>query len=88
MITSDQRITDLMLPKLMCRILPSGDSGSGKTTLLARLRGEKPNPETAGQGTGVEFAYLDVREEDSEGLLASFVLCYVFTMTASSISLL
>ncbi len=50
----------------------TGDVGSGKTTLFARLRGEKPSPEVAGQGTGVEFTYVDVREEDSEGLCPCF----------------
>ena len=46
----------------------SGDSGSGKSTVVARLKGEKLAADQAGLGTGVEYSFIDVRDEDSEGL--------------------
>ena len=47
----------------------TGDSGSGKSTVVARLKGEKLAADQAGLGTGVEYSFIDVRDEDSEGLL-------------------
>lgn len=44
-------------------ILVLGDNGSGKTTLIAKLQGvEDPT-----KGSGLEYAYIDVRDEYRDG---------------------
>lgn len=44
-------------------VLVLGDNGSGKTTLVAKLQGvEDPT-----QGSGLEYAYIDVRDEYRDG---------------------
>lgn len=50
--------------------LPLGDEGSGKSSFIARLQGRRYNPEDQLLGTGLEYTYLDVRDEESEGTLA------------------
>lgn len=41
----------------------SGDNESGKTTLIAKLQGvEDPK-----KGSGLEFAYIDVRDDYRDG---------------------
>ena len=53
--------------------LPLGDEGSGKSSFIARLQGRRYNPEDQLLGTGLEYTYLDVRDEESEGTLAKMV---------------
>lgn len=44
-------------------VLVLGDNGSGKTTLVAKLQGvEDPT-----KGSGLEYAYIDVRDEYRDG---------------------
>jgi len=44
-------------------LLFSGDNESGKTTLIAKLQGvEDPK-----KGSGLEFAYIDVRDDYRDG---------------------
>ena len=44
-------------------VLFEGDSESGKTTLIAKLQGvEDPK-----KGSGLEYAYIDVRDEYRDG---------------------
>eukprot|EP00055_Hartaetosiga_balthica_P000050 m.135512 g.135512 ORF g.135512 m.135512 type:complete len:478 (+) comp10061_c0_seq1:83-1516(+) len=47
-------------------IILLGDEGSGKSSLIARLQRKKYNPDEQPLGTGLEYTYLDVKEEDSE----------------------
>lgn len=45
-------------------LLVLGDNGSGKTTLVAKLQGvEDPT-----KGSGLEYAYIDVRDEYRDGM--------------------
>lgn len=56
-------------PKLpSCKqILVVGDNESGKTTLVAKLQGvEDPK-----KGSGLEYAYIDVRDDYRDGELIS-----------------
>lgn len=49
-------------------ILVLGDNESGKTTLIAKLQGvEDPK-----KGSGLEYAYIDVRDEYRDGKYNSF----------------
>jgi len=44
-------------------LLVLGDNGSGKTTLVAKLQGvEHPT-----QGSGLEYAFIDIRDEYRDG---------------------
>lgn len=46
-------------------LLVLGDNASGKTTLIAKLQGvEDPK-----KGAGLEYAYIDVRDEYRDGKL-------------------
>lgn len=60
-------------------LLILGDEGSGKSSLLLRLQGRKQHVEDYPQGTGLEYTYLDVRdEENSEDVLCrlgAYTLC-------------
>ena len=48
---------------LYCYNWFAGDSESGKTTLIAKLQGvEDPK-----KGSGLEYAYIDVRDEYRDG---------------------
>lgn len=50
------------LPSNKC-VLVLGDNSSGKTSLIAKLQGvEDPK-----KGSGLEYAYIDVRDEYREG---------------------
>eukprot|EP00048_Salpingoeca_helianthica_P024260 m.30856 g.30856 ORF g.30856 m.30856 type:complete len:446 (-) comp9274_c0_seq2:311-1648(-) len=42
-----------------------GDEGAGKSSLVARLQGRKHANEEHAQGTGLEYSYIDVKDEDS-----------------------
>lgn len=44
-------------------VLVLGDNESGKTTLVAKLQGVE-NPR---KGSGLEYAYIDVRDEYRDG---------------------
>lgn len=49
-------------------VLVLGDNETGKTTLIAKLQGvEDPK-----KGSGLEYAYIDVRDEYRDGII---VLC-------------
>lgn len=48
-------------------ILVLGDEGVGKSTVITNLRGKK-QVASEHQGTGMEYAYLEAREEESEAL--------------------
>lgn len=54
-------------PKLpSCKqVLVLGDNESGKTTLVAKLQGVE-NPK---KGAGLEYAYIDVRDDYRDGML-------------------
>ncbi len=43
----------------------AGDEGAGKSSLIARLQGRKHANEEFAQGTGLEYSYMDVKDEDS-----------------------
>lgn len=45
-------------------VLVLGDNESGKTTLVAKLQGVE-NPR---KGSGLEYAYIDVRDEYRDGI--------------------
>ena len=42
-----------------------GDKESGKTTLIAKLQGN----EDPKKGSGLEYGYIDVRDEYREGMI-------------------
>ena len=46
----------------------SGDKESGKTTLIAKLQGN----EDPKKGSGLEYGYIDVRDEYREGEKINF----------------
>lgn len=46
-------------------LLVLGDEGGGKTSLLLRLQGRKQAADEATQGTGLEYTFLDVKDEES-----------------------
>lgn len=49
-----------------------GDNESGKTTLIAKLQGvEDPK-----KGSGLEYAYIDVRDEYRDGMSCIVVMMY------------
>lgn len=41
-----------------------GDNESGRTTLISRLRGV----ESISKGVGLEYHYIDVKDEDRDGI--------------------
>ena len=43
-----------------------GDDCSGKTSLLTKLR--SPGDEEIKKGSGLEFAYVDVHDEERDGI--------------------
>lgn len=45
----------------------AGDEGSGKSSLVARLQERKFNADEHPMSSGLEFSYLDVKDDDSEG---------------------
>jgi GTPase SAR1 family protein len=50
-------------------LLVLGDNSSGKTSLIAKLQGvEDPK-----KGSGLEYAYIDVRDEYRDGKLTLFI---------------
>lgn len=48
-------------------VLVLGDNATGKTTLIAKLQGVE-NPK---KGSGLEYAYIDVRDEYRDGKIKS-----------------
>lgn len=51
-------------------VLVLGDNASGKTTLIAKLQGvEDPK-----KGSGLEYAYIDVRDEYRDGKIEQYDL--------------
>lgn len=55
-------------------VLVLGDNGSGKTTLVAKLQGvEDPT-----KGSGLEYAYIDVRDEYRDGNFLNITHFYHF----------
>lgn len=44
-------------------LFPTGDKESGKTTLIAKLQGN----EDPKKGAGLEYSYIDVRDEYRDG---------------------
>ena len=50
-----------------------GDKESGKTTLIAKLQGN----EDPKKGSGLEYGYIDVRDEYREGMIQFCLLDYV-----------
>ncbi|EGD83023.1 hypothetical protein PTSG_03659 [Salpingoeca rosetta] len=55
------------LPKRHVVVL--GDEGSGKSSLIARLQGKPYNPEDHPLGTGLEYTYIDVKDEETEDVI-------------------
>lgn len=50
-------------------VLVLGDNSSGKTSLIAKLQGvEDPK-----KGSGLEYAYIDVRDEYRDGMMKTIV---------------
>ena len=53
-------------------ILVLGDNATGKTTLIAKLQGvEDPK-----KGSGLEYAYIDVKDEYRDGNYLNSLCCY------------
>jgi len=60
--------------KYLIKHLLIGDNECGKTTLIAKLQGvEEPR-----KGIGLEYYYLNVKDEYRDGELYSLVYCYLF----------
>lgn len=57
----------------------TGDEGAGKSSLITRLQGRKHAAEESAQGTGLEYTFLDVRDEDSGEGMIFFVLNVMFS---------
>lgn len=49
------------------KLLFEGDEGSGKSSLISRIQGKPYNPDEHPLGTGLEYTYFDVRDEETEG---------------------
>lgn len=49
----------------------SGDDCSGKTSLITKLR--SPGDDEIKKGSGLEFAYVSVHDEERDGLY--FIIC-------------
>lgn len=59
-----------------------GDNESGKTTLIAKLQGvEDPK-----KGSGLEYAYIDVRDEYRDGKF--FLKIFIYKITHTSMLLI
>jgi GTPase SAR1 family protein len=52
---------------IYCIFLCLGDKESGKTTLIAKLQGN----EDPKKGSGLEYGYIDVRDEYRDGKLGT-----------------
>lgn len=64
-----------VITSLCTLVLNKGDSESGKTTLIAKLQGvEDPK-----KGSGLEYAYIDVRDEYRDGKLKLLLRLHLFT---------
>ena len=50
-----------------CRRGTAGNEGTGKSSLVARLQGKKYDPRDHPMGTGLEYSYLEVSDDDTEG---------------------
>eukprot|EP00045_Choanoeca_perplexa_P014732 m.175323 g.175323 ORF g.175323 m.175323 type:complete len:505 (-) comp16776_c0_seq3:988-2502(-) len=46
-----------------------GNEGTGKSSLVARLQGKKYDPRDHPMGTGLEYSYLEVTDDDTEETL-------------------
>eukprot|EP00730_Choanoeca_flexa_P012444 TRINITY_DN4281_c0_g1_i2.p1 TRINITY_DN4281_c0_g1~~TRINITY_DN4281_c0_g1_i2.p1 ORF type:complete len:549 (+),score=136.55 TRINITY_DN4281_c0_g1_i2:126-1649(+) len=46
-----------------------GDEGTGKSSLVARLQGKNYDPRDHPMGTGLEYSFLDVTDDDTEETL-------------------
>lgn len=65
------------------QILVLGDNESGKTTMVAKLQGvEDPK-----KGSGLEYAYIDVRDEYRDGISNMLGLYYPYTLILLQITL-
>ena len=56
----------------MCNI---GDNCTGKTSLLSKLR--SPGDEEIKKGSGLEFAYVNVHDEERDGMIHCFEYDYL-----------
>jgi len=54
-----------VLPSLSSLLV--GDEGSGKSSLVARLQGRKLDDRENPLGTGLEYAYVNVKDTEQEG---------------------
>ena len=50
-----------------CLLIAKGDEQAGKSALLHRLQGKKHSPEDPLKGTGLEYSFVDVKDEDADG---------------------
>lgn len=60
------------------RILVLGDEGSGKSTFISKLQDRKYHAEEHPASSGLEYTFLDVKDEDSEDIISRmgvFSLC-------------
>lgn len=64
-------------------ILVLGDEGVGKSTLVAKLQGRKSVPEDRPLGTGMEYSYFDVKDEESEDVIERMG-CFVMNGSADA----
>jgi dynein light intermediate chain 1 len=64
-------------------ILILGDEGVGKTTLVSKLQGRKGVAEDRPLGTGMEYTYFDVKDEESEDV-SERMGCFVLNGTADA----
>eukprot|EP01147_Barroeca_monosierra_P008540 gene8539-987_t len=55
------------LPKR--HVILFGDEGSGKSSLISRIQGKPYNPDEHPLGTGLEYTYFDVRDEETEDVI-------------------
>lgn len=57
-------------------VLVLGDNASGKTSLIAKLQGvEDPK-----KGSGLEYAYIDVRDEYRDGELIGSIISFLLAL--------
>ena len=57
-------------------VLVLGDNATGKTTLVAKLQGVE-NPK---KGSGLEYAYIDVKDEYRDGELFIYLFILIFKL--------
>ena len=55
----------------------TGDRESGKTTLVAKLQGNV-DPK---KGSGLEYGYIDVRDEYRDGIIPKIVILQLFFLS-------